>query len=668
MTTKSGAGHDAGNDAGDDVARLAAAFARLDAAGTKPTADQISARSNFAERLRRLGRMAEAEAHQRRALDWAPDFGGAHYNLGVLLLATGRAQEASARFADAERLMPHFPAAAVNLSAALRESGDAAGAASAAARALADKTMAGQPAVWANLAAARLDMEQPAQAASALIRALALAPHMAEGWANLAAAWKDAGAEAGAVSALRRALVCGLPDPGGALSQLSQLLRRLCRWDELPEISARLRALAASGGSRRIHPWIFLNEGAGRAAERDVARRYARRYCAGGVGASAPAASAPAASVAALPVASRRLRVGYLSADFQEHATALLLAETLERHDRAAVEIFAYSFGPDDGGPMRRRLTAACEHFIDIRSMSHAAAAQRIRADGVDILVDLKGWTQGARPGILAQRPAPIQAQWLGYPGTMGAPFIDYLFADRTVIPPSHQTDYDERIVYLPGCYQPNDGGRRIDGPAPGRAALGLPEDCFVFCCFNAAYKLNPAVFDVWMGLLRANPRAVLWLLAPGDEAAANLRRAAERRGAAGDRLIFAPRRPQSAYLAQYRAADLFFDTWPVGAHTTAADALWAGLPVLTWEGDAFAGRVAASLLRALGAPELVAQSPDDYANRAQQLMDNPATLTAVGAKIMASRRDSGVFNGAQFARGLEAAYRDLCRRRFSAD
>jgi protein O-GlcNAc transferase len=646
----------------------AALFAALDASGARPTAEQISARSNFAENLRRAGRRAESEQHQRRVLAWAPDFGGAHYNLGVLLLGQGRAGEAAACFIEAERLMPDFAAAAINLSAALREAGDGPGAAAAARRALGKPGGAGQSAAWANLSAALLGADQPGAAARALICGLALSPALGEGWANLSAALKETGREEAALTAVARALICGVADSGGALAQQAQLLRRLCRWDDLPAVSAALRRAAGAGGSARIHPWIFLNEGAGLAAEQAVARRFSATVTAAAARNPLPATPEPIATPA--PIAeSGPLRIGYLSGDFHDHATAWLSAQTLERHDRRRVTVFAYSFGPDDGKEMRRRLIAGCDRFIDIRPLSHTAAAARIRADGVQILVDLKGHTQGARQMIPALRPAPVQAQWLGYPGTMGAPFIDYILADSTVAPLPEQEFYDERIVHLPGCYQPNDGGRVIDPATATRADHGLPPAGVVFCGFNAAYKLNSDVFDVWCGLLRQTPAAVLWLLRPGSETAVvNLRRAADRRGVAAERLVFAPRRPQAAYLAQFRLADLFLDTWPVGAHTTAGDALWAGCPVVTWAGPSFAGlsfagRVAASLLRALGLPELVADSPAGYAALAAALAADPPRLAGLRAKTATARAESGVFDGARFAAKLEDAYEAMWAR-----
>lgn len=647
---------------GGELDRAEALFARLDAAGKRPAPDHIGARANHAEALRRLGRLAEAEAHLRKTLAWAPDFGGAHYNLGVVLLGGGRAAEAAASFREAERLTPGLFVAAVNLAAALRETGEAAAAAEAATRALKNGAAA-MPAAWANLAAALLEMENPAAAAEAARRALALAPGLGEGWGNLAAAVKDMDCDGAALAALNRALVCGLADPGGALAQRAQLLRRLCRWEDLPAASAALRKLVMAGGSPRLQPWIFLSEGAGRAAELAVARRYAEARAAAARRGGALPALTPAPTPAEVKNEGGPLRVGLLSSDFHDHATALLLAEALERCDRGRTAYFAYSYGRDDGGPMRRRLETACARFVDIRDLGHQAAAARVRADGVQVLVDLKGYTQGARLQIAALRPAPVQAQWLGYPGTMGADFIDYILADAVVAPFAHQNDYAEKIVHLPGCYQPNDSRRVIADTPCRRADVDLPEGAFVFCGFNAAYKLNPASFDVWCGLLRAVPGSVLWLLDPGEEAAANLRRAAAARGVAADRLVFAPRRGQADYLAQFRLADLFLDAWPVGGHTTASDALWAGLPTLTWEGPAFAGRVCASLVRALGLPELAAESPADYARRALTLADDPVALAALRARLATARDASGVFDGARFARGLAAACAEMWRR-----
>lgn len=627
-----------------DSAALAGLFDGLDALGEPGTPEEAVARSAFGEALRRQGRAAEAEAHHRAALSWLPDFGGSHFNLGLTLQALGRIAEAADAYGEAARLMPRFAPALCNQGVLLRALGHRGAAETALRRAVSLDPMLVP--VWLNLGAVVQELEQAEAAAGCYRNALALRPDLAEAHANLGLVVKEAGHLADSLPTFERALAIGLPDAGGVLAQLVQQMRHLCRWNGLAERSAQLTALVGGGRTRQVHPWIFLGEGAGPAAELACARRYAGWRTQG---------------IAALPVRRDtgprgRLRIGYLSADYHEHATAALIAELIERHDRSRVEAVAFSYGPDDGGPMRRRLIAGFDGFVDISACSHADAAARIRADGVDILVDLKGYTQHARPEIAAHRPAPVQVQWLGYPGTTGTGFIDYVIGDPLVTPLDHQPFYAERIVQLPVCYQPNDRNRPI-GPTPSRAACGLPERGVVFCCFNAAYKITPALFDLWCRLLRAVPDSVLWLLDSHPEASANLRREAARRGVAGDRLIFAARRAPAEHLARYRLADLFLDTTPVGAHTTASDALWAGLPVLTVTGDGFASRVGTSLLRAASLPELAVRSLADYEATALRLACDPAGLVRLKARLAAERDRTPLFDTDRFARALERAY-----------
>ncbi|MFC5354980.1 tetratricopeptide repeat protein [Azospirillum himalayense] len=627
-----------------DSAALAGLFGALDALGEPGTPAEAVARSAFGEALRRQGRAAEAEAHHRAALSWLPDFGGNHFNLGLTLQALGRTADAADAYGEAARLMPRFAPAPCNQGVLLRALGRREAAEAALRRAVAlDPTLVPG---WLNLGAVVQGLGRETAAAGCYRNALALRPDLAEAHANLGLAVKEDGRVVDSLPAFERALALGLPDAGGVLAQLVQQMRHLGRWDGLAERSTQLTALVRGGGTRQVHPWIFLGEGAGPAAELDCARRYADWRTQG---------------IAAMPVRRAagphgRLRVGYLSADYHEHATAALIAELIERHDRNRVEVIGYSYGPDDGGPMRRRLTAAFDGFVNLAALSHAEAAARIRADRVDILVDLKGYTQHARPEIAAHRPAPVQVQWLGYPGTMGAGFIDYVIGDPLVTPFDHQPFYAERIVQLPLCYQPNDRSRPI-GPPPSRAACGLPERGMVFCCFNAAYKITPALFDLWCRLLRAVPDGVLWLLDSHPESSANLRREAARRGVVEDRLVFAPRRPPAEHLARYRLADLFLDTTPVGAHTTASDALWAGLPVLTVPGEGFASRVGASLLRAAGLPELAVRSLADYEATALRLAGDPDGLAKLKARLAAERGRAPLFDTDRFARALERAY-----------
>jgi protein O-GlcNAc transferase len=352
-----------------------------------------------------------------------------------------------------------------------------------------------------------------------------------------------------------------------------------------------------------------------------------------------------------------RLRIAYLSADFQNHATAYLTAELFELHDRLRFETAAISFGHDDGGDMRRRLTKAFDQFHDVQASSDRDVAMLIRDLQVDIAVDLKGFTRNARPEILSFRPAPIQVNFLGLPATMGADFIDYIIADRIVLPFDQHRFYTEKIVHLPDCYQPNDSKRAIADQPCTRAEAKLPDDGFVFCCFNNNYKITSPVFEVWMRLLAAVPGSVLWLLRDNGGAEANLRRQAQAQGVAPARLVFADRASLDAHLARHRLADLFLDTLPYNAHTTASDALWAGVPVLTCQGETFAGRVAASLLQAVGLPELVTHCLTDYEAAAVRLAADASYLVAIRRKLEKNRHTHPLFDTDRFRRHIESAY-----------
>jgi predicted O-linked N-acetylglucosamine transferase (SPINDLY family) len=351
-----------------------------------------------------------------------------------------------------------------------------------------------------------------------------------------------------------------------------------------------------------------------------------------------------------------RIRVAYLSSDLHEHATARLLAGVLEAHDRSRFEIFAVSYGPETGGPMQARLKAACEHWIAARSLSDAAIALRCREQGVDIAVDLKGYTQDARPGILVHRAAPVQVSWLGYPGTLGA-HADVVLADAVTLPRGAEADWCEAVVRLPH-YQPNDAlGPAL--PPPSRAEEGLPDGAAVFCCFNNPAKITPEVFATWMAILKAAPSSVLWLYAGAPGAAENLRAHAEAAGISPERLVFAQPVPHEQHLARHALADLVLDTWPYGAHTTASDALRMGVPVLTLPGESFASRVGASLLTAIAMPELIAGSRSDYVAKAVALVSDKA----LKARVAEAVRASTLFDPEAFARSLEAAYASLVRR-----
>ena len=355
------------------------------------------------------------------------------------------------------------------------------------------------------------------------------------------------------------------------------------------------------------------------------------------------------------------LRIAYLSADFHQHATAELIAGLIERHDRSRFHVTAISFSREDDSEIGARLRKAFDDFRDVRTLSDREVAEWLHAQEIDIAVDLKGHTEGARPGILAHRPCPVQVNWLGYPGTIGADFLDYIIGDPMVLPFDHQPWYTEKIVQLPHCYQCNDH-RRIAAEVPARAAEGLPTDGFVFCCFNAGWKITPEIFAIWMRLLATVEGSVLWLLDDNDTARRNLRRAAAAQGIDPDRLVFAPRALPAAHLARHRLADLFLDTLPYNAHTTASDALWAGLPMVTCMGRQFDGRVAASLLQAVGLDELITATLEDYEALALALARDPGRLGALRDRLADNRLTAPVFDIERFRRSIEGAYLNMVK------
>jgi len=349
-----------------------------------------------------------------------------------------------------------------------------------------------------------------------------------------------------------------------------------------------------------------------------------------------------------------RLRVGYVSSDFRTHAMASLLTEVWERHDRARLETHAYSIGPRESSPLRARIETAFDHFVDCGEEAAAAIARRIGADGIEVLVDLNGYTTHAKSEIFALRAAPLQISWLGYLGTLGAPWYDYVLTDRRVCPPAAQAYFSERFLYLPDCYCPSDTRRAVAAAVPSRSACGLPAQGRVFCCFNNSYKILPEVFAVWMRLLGAAPDSVLWL-APGNATAqANLRREAQARGVDPGRLIFAARVGLPEHLARHAHADLFLDTLPYNAGTTANDALFMGVPVLTCSGETMVSRVAGSQLAAVGLPELVTHSLAYYEALALRLAAEPGLLERYRARLAANRHSAPLFDMPRFTRALD--------------
>lgn len=354
-----------------------------------------------------------------------------------------------------------------------------------------------------------------------------------------------------------------------------------------------------------------------------------------------------------------KLRIGYVSSDLRDHAVGFAMTDVMELHNREDFEIFGYYCGINRTDATQQRIMKAVDHWTDINGLDDDQAAAKIAADGIDIVIDLNGYTKDARTKVFARRPAPIAVNWFGFPGTMGTPYHHYIVADETIIPESHELFYSEKVLRLP-CYQPNDRKRVVSERRPTRAEVGLPDDAFVFCSFNGTQKTTPRVFQRWMAVLGRVPDSVLWLLTGTADANDRLRKAAAQQGVSPDRIIFADKMANPDHLARYPLADLFLDSLPYGAHTTAADSLWMNVPILTLPGRSFAARVCASLVTAAGVPELIVSSSDDYVARAVELAQNPQQMAAIKAKLAAGRDTCLLFDTPRLVRGLEDLYRQM--------
>ena len=442
------------------------------------------------------------------------------------------------------------------------------------------------------------------------------------------------------------------PDFDGLPGKIAHLRGRFCQWQGDDAFVEKITSdLAAGRIASEAFPLFMLTDD--QALLRNATERWVRDKVRG-TGRLGPLVRRPKKN---------KVHIAYLSADFHNHATSQLAVEMFERHDRERFEVTAISFGPDQQDAMRKRLMRAFDRFEDVRHLSDLEVAARCRELGVDIAIDLKAYLQDSRPGILAERCAPIQVNWLAFPGTMASPYIDYIVADRTLITPEDLPFYSEKVIWLPDSYQVNDRQRPIATDVVTRTECGLPEEGFVFCCFNNSFKIRPDTFDVWMRILKRVPGSVLWLLGESPITTENLKREAASRGVEPNRLVFASRIPGAAHLARHGAADLFLDTWPCNAHTTASDALWAGLPVLTRIGESFSSRVAASLLSAVGLPTLIMRTNDEYEDMAVAFASRPEELASLKQRLRDNRDNCPLFDSARFTRQIEEAYQQVMQR-----
>jgi len=633
------------------------------------------------------GDFAPARKALDRAIEIAPLSVESWCNLASLHTAQGHFEEAERALRHALAIAPNHAAALNNIGSLLDARGDYYGAAEAFAKAITQRPDYAR--AWLNQAAALLAIRQLGRAEASARRAIQLDAH----WADaqfvlgniLAAAHKtgalDAYREAvrlaprrpqfqyqlglaldgqGEFVAAGRAFEASLavaPEFWPALAQLAFLQRRLCDWHALAPLSEKLLA-GIDQGMSGITPFSMLVEDSTPAQQLACARSFAAARLSEVEPLQERFGPRPHARRDGAP------RVGFLSAGFGEHPTALLIAELIERLRESSLHTLGYATTADDGGPLRKRLATAFHEFQDLSATSLDNLFQKLRQDRLDILIDLDGYCDGAHPELLALRPAPLQVNWLAYPGTLGAPWCDYVIADRFLIPAEQRAHYSENVVTLPRCYQPSDTTRAI-AEAPGRSQLGLPDHAVVFACLNHSWKYTLRSFARWMKILKGAPDSVLWLLAgpPGSGVDERLRQAARAAGVNPQRIVFALRVPHAEHLARYRHVDLFLDTSPYNAHTTASDALWAGCPVLTQPGATFASRVAGSLNHHLGMTELNAASDNAYVDCAVHFARDLPALRALRMRVEDSRHSSGLFDMVAYARDFETALTTMFRR-----
>ncbi len=594
------------------------------------------------------GQFDAAHADIERALSLAPAYAEAHVNQGVLRTQLKRYEDAIASFNRALTLDPSATNAWLALGQVLFELKRHHEAGLAFDKALSlgpDQTPA-----WLGKAAVLLAVNRPGEALGAYDRALALDPNSAVAWRGRGYALTSLGRHEHAAQAYDKAQLLEPNLPGLSGSRLQARLQ-CCDWGEFDADRSRL-IQAIEDDKEPVLPFDCLAV----PASLEVRLKCSRSW----VAHNFPSGGEPVRR--GERYTHDKIRVGYVSADFRQHPVTYLTAGIFERHDRSRFEILGISIGPNDHSEIRARVERSFDRFTDCATLTDEQVAARVRAEEIDILVDLNGFTQHARTGIFHRRPASVQVNYLGFPGTMGAQFMDYIVADPVLIPPLHQHGYAEKVAYLPHSYMPHDGASRlVSERAFARAEFGLPDRGFVFCCFNAAYKFNPDLFRSWMRVLAAVEGSVMWLSQANATAIGNLRKQASAAGIDASRLVFTQRLSSSAdHLARHRLADLFLDSWPYSAHTTASDALWMGLPVLTRIGETFAGRVAASLLNAVGLPELITESREQFESLAIDLATQPPRLAAIKDRLARNRSSSALFDTTLYTRQLENLYAQM--------
>ncbi len=610
----------------------------------------VLAKYNAGVVLSKLGRRDEAIVYFKKALEINELHLESLYNLGCIYLDGKEYIDAIRCFDQAIGINPGVAEFHNNRASALQKIGDKSEALKGYQAAL--KINPTYASALSNYGVLLADFNRPSDAISALKNAIRMGLNSVITWHVLGMCQNEYGDKKEALISLKKAVDID-PDHDALLSDYLHVKMKACDWSEIGDLRTVLRDGVKNRGLI-ANPFSVATSIDDLILQRKVAEGYVSKIY---------GFHQELTNKFSIPD-SGPIKIGYYSADFQEHATMYLMIEMLEAHSHDEFEWFVFNFGPQQEDGMRQRVRDAVDHFIDVRDFSDVQIAEKSRELGIDIAVDLKGYTGNTRFGAFVHRCAPVQVSYLGYPGTTGAKCMDYIIADAVVAPEGYSQGYSESIVRLPDCYQPNNSQRKISSRAFIRAEMGLPEDCFVYCSFNANYKITPEIFDCWMNILRGNQSSVLWVYVDNDVAADNLVKEAVSRGVKSNRIIFAETMSNEDHLARYKLADLFLDTYPCNAHTTASDALWAGVPVLTLAGESFASRVAASLLTSLGLTELITRSAHEYVQKAIAIGVNSSEISALKERLNQNKKNAKLFDGKDRAKQLEKAFRIMHERR----
>ncbi len=606
--------------------------------------DLVEAWSNRGNTLNNLKRHEEALASFDLAIELKPDLAEAWSNRGNTLNNLKRHEEALASFDRAIELKPDLAESWNNRGAVLSDLKRCQEALTSFGRAI--ELRHDYPEAWSNRGNTLNDLKRHEDALVSYNRAIELRNDYAEAWSNRGVALNDLNRHEEARDSYKRAINLK-PDAGFVLGDLVHTQMKICDWTDLAERCRTIEKKLLNGGQSTT-PFVALGIFDNPQLHKQCAEIYSKHKL------------GPTCQAITIPKRARKdkIRIGYFSMDFRNHPVSQLMAELIECHNRNKFEVYGFSFGPNTNDPMRQRLEKSFDKFFEVRVLNELDIARLSQEQEVDIAIDLGGYTQDSRPKIFAYRAAPIQINYLGFPGTMGTGLADYFIGDQITITDENREQFSEKIIFLPNSFQPNPSQRPLVNNRLGRKSHQLPENVFVFCCFNNTWKITPDIFGSWIRILKSAKNSVLWISQTHPTSTRNLLAEFESKGISSSRIIFASRLPDlSDHIARYQSANLFLDTFPYGAHTTASDALWAGLPLLTRPGKSFASRVAASLLHAIKLPQLITSTPEEYESVAINFANNPLELAAIKARLEESRYITPLFNTHLFTQYIESAY-----------